>query len=87
MVRDLGGTIKAEGADLGVLMTFAEPARKMVEAAAAQWIADVGIESYPKLQLWTIGQYFAGVKPDLPQMVGFAKAPRHKPVERQVRLW
>ena len=89
MVRDLGGTMGAEGADLGVLITLVEPTRKMIEAAAIYGIIKVSeLEFCPKVQIWTIRQYFGGVPPKLPQMIGLAKAPKQRMVTagRQARL-
>ena len=55
MVRDLGGTMDAEGADFGILILLVKPTSKMVEAAAkyGQFSTPTG-SAYDKLQIMTI---------------------------------
>lgn len=78
MVRDLGGTMDAEHADMGVLILLAKPTRKMVEAAAKYGLFQTPLNEYPKLQIWTIQQYFSGVLPRLPSLADYSKAPRSR---------
>lgn len=90
LVRDLGGTMDTEGSDFGILTLLAEPTRKMTEAAAkyGQFSTPVG-NIYDQLQIWTIRQYFADVRPRLPALADFlAKAPRQRTgaAGRQTRL-
>ena len=89
MVRDLAGAMETAGADLGVFLCLAEPTKGMIREAASHGTYSLGeFESCPKVQIWTIKQHFAGVPPNLPPMVGMAKAPkqRMKTVGRQVKL-
>lgn len=88
MVRDLAGTMESEGADLGVFITLVEPTKGMREVAAvgSLKLGEFG-ESYPKMQIWTVSDYFAGRRPKLPPLVGMAKAPRQRTAAgRQARL-
>ena len=87
MVRDLVGTVESEGADLGVFIMLAEPTKGMKETAAVGMYQLGEFESYPKVQIWTISDYFAGRQPKLPPLVGMAKAPKQKVLAgRQARL-
>ena len=78
MVRDLGGTIDAERAEMGVLITLAQPTQKMIEAASKYGLFQTSWESCPKLQIWTIQDHFAGRLPRLPLLVAYTKASRSK---------
>ena len=77
MVRDLVGTLRNEKAELGVFVCLKDPTRKMKEAAATAGMFETPFgESYPKLQIYTISDYFNGVRPNLPSLADFVKAPR-----------
>ena len=77
MVRDLVGTLRNEKAELGVFVCLKEPTRKMKEAAATAGMFETPFgESYPKLQIYTISDYFNGIRPNLPSLADFVKAPR-----------
>ena len=68
MVRDLRGTVEREGAELGVLITLHEPTRGMVEEAnhSGSWVHPSNGQSYPRVQLLSVPELFAGRKPNLP---------------------
>ena len=77
MVRDLVGTLKNEKAELGVFVCLKNPTRKMKEAAATAGMFETPFgDSYPKLQIYTISDYFNGLRPNLPSLADFIKAPR-----------
>ena len=77
MVRDLVGTMGSEEADLGIFVCLRKPTRKMKEAAAKAGTFETPLgESYPKLQIYTISDHFNGIKPNLPSLADFVKAPR-----------
>ena len=78
MVRDLGGTMEAESANMGILVLLVEPTRKMKEAAAKHGLFSTPLTDYPKLQIWTIREYFDGIMLRLPSLADFAKAPKSK---------
>lgn len=89
MVRDLIGTMDSEKAELGVFVCLREPTRKMKEAAATAGIFETPFgEQYPKLQIYTISDYFKRIKPNLPSLADFIRAPRSEtePKGKQITL-
>lgn len=66
-VRDLRGTIEREKAEIGVLISIAEPTRNMREdAAAAGFYTSAFGTKHPRLQLLTIEQLLGGKGIDMP---------------------
>ncbi len=81
MIRDLKGTLEREGAAAGVFLTLAEPTREMRREAAAAGFFETAFGSHPKLQILTIAELLAGMRPDLPAHgsgEGFRQAPRER---------
>ena len=89
MVRDLIGTMDSEKTELGVFICLREPTRKMKEAAAKAGIFETPLgEKYPKLQIYSILDYFncenflhcfAKTKKDSNfKLEDFVKAPKSK---------
>ena len=77
MVRDLIGTMGSENAELGVFICLRESTRKMKEAAAKAGIFETPLgQKYPKLQIYSISDYFNGIMPKLPSLADFVKAPK-----------
>lgn len=69
-VRELVGTLESEGALLGVLITMdADSVTSGAISALATGTVQIGDTNYPKLQLFTIEDYYAGRRPDLPLML------------------
>jgi len=66
MVRDLVGTVTRENATFGVLITLHNPTKGMLDESVSHGIVDVGVHQFPKIQIWTISDYFNGKKPNLP---------------------
>jgi DNA modification methylase len=67
MVRDLVGTVAREKADIGVLITMAEPTGPMVkEAASAGFYASPMGGKHAKIQILTIAKLLAGKGIDYP---------------------
>jgi DNA modification methylase len=67
MVRDLGGTVAREKAELGVLITFTKPTRPMeTEAADAGFYVSPMGGRHPRIQVLTIEQLLAGKGIDYP---------------------
>ena len=66
-VRDLRGTIEREGAEIGVLISIAEPTKSMREDAAAAgfYTSPMGTK-HPRLQLLTVRQLLDGKTIDMP---------------------
>jgi len=83
-VRDLRGTIERESVAIGVLISLDKPTRPMeVEAASAgRYESKMWGQKYPRLQLLTIKELFAGKKIDMPPIrqlgATFKKAERHR---------
>lgn len=71
MVRDLKGTVERERASIGLFVTLEEATKEMaLEAATAGlYHSDLWNRDYPKLQILSIRQLLAGVKPELPPSV------------------
>lgn len=67
MVRDLRGTVEREAAQLGVLVTLAEPSPKMVSEAASAGYVTTAQGRFPRLQIVTVRALLDGVRPDMPR--------------------
>lgn len=79
MVETLIATIARENAPIGVLLMLAEPSREMRRRAAAAGLYRDGIdETFPKLQILTIADLFAGKRPRIPNVdrAAFRRAER-----------
>ncbi len=55
-VRDLRGTMERENAEIGVLLSFDTPTRKMKSEAAAAGFYDSVWGKHPRMQLLTVGE-------------------------------
>ena len=62
MVRDLRGVVEREKAAIGVFLTLEPPTKDMrTEAASAEFYRSEGFSrSYPRIQILTIAELFAG---------------------------
>src|SRR5580700_404154 len=66
MVRDLAHVVDREKAKIGVFITLAEPTKPMqIEAVKAGYF-ETPYGKYPKIQILTIAELFAGKKPNIP---------------------
>lgn len=67
-VRDLAGTVEAQKAAMGVLITNQPITKGMTEAAqmSGSYVHPLTGASYPKVQIATIGDLLAGKKPAMP---------------------
>lgn len=86
MVRDLKGVMEREKAEIGIFVCVIQPTREMErEAAAAGVYVDPGTgQQYPRLQIYTLAEYFAGLRPKVPMLnrqIGYKKAGRADPTE------
>lgn len=86
MVRDLKGVMEREKAEIGIFVCVIQPTREMErEAAAAGVYVDPGTgQQYPRLQIYTLAEYFAGLRPKVPMLnrqMGYKKAGRADPTE------
>ena len=66
MVRELAQVVNREKAMMGVLICLAEPTGPMKKEAIGEGFYKTEYGEYPKLQILTVGQLFAGQKPDMP---------------------
>jgi hypothetical protein len=68
MVRDLLGTVQAQRAEMGLLITLERPTRGMEEAArhSGTFIWPVNHQPYPVVQLLTVGDLLKGQRPHMP---------------------
>jgi DNA modification methylase len=67
-MRDLLGTVQTQKAEMGVLITMAEPTRGIIDAAAhaGSYVWPINGESFPKIQIITVADLLAGKKPRMP---------------------
>lgn len=66
MVRDLKGVLDREKAPIGVFLTLEPPTRPMEKEAASAGFYTLGERQYPRLQIITVEQALAGMKPAIP---------------------
>lgn len=92
-VRDLRGTVEREKAEMGVLVTLAEPTRGMVDEAnhAGNYLWPVTGQTtgtlFPRIQLLTIRELLAGEKAKMPPpLMPYVQAARHVPPVDQPTL-
>lgn len=90
-IRDLRGTVEREGAIAGLFLTLAEPTRDMTREAAAAGTVEIPFAHRPvgRIQIYTIAELLAGMRPDLPGLgrhEGFKRAPREKRAGQQGAL-
>jgi site-specific DNA-methyltransferase (adenine-specific) len=90
MVRDLKGVIEREKAPIGIFICAVNPTREMEkEAAAAGVYEGVDGRTYPRLQIYTLAEYFAGLRPKVPlldRQAAYKKAARDDGASRQGSL-
>jgi site-specific DNA-methyltransferase (adenine-specific) len=80
MVRDLKGVLDREKAPMGIFLSLAKPTQPMIAEAASAGLYDTGYGKFPKIQIVTIHDLFAGKKPQLPfgHSEGFKKAAKEQ---------
>ena len=66
MIRDLGHVVDREKAKIGVFVTLAEPTAPMKKEAVKAGFYETEFGRYPKIQILTIADLFAGKKPQMP---------------------
>lgn len=80
MVRDLKGVVEREKAPIGIFICAVMPTRDMErEAAAAGVYEGADGRTYPRLQIFTLAEYFQGLRPKVPlldRQAGYKKAGR-----------
>ncbi|MGA3094353.1 MAG: DNA methyltransferase [Dehalococcoidales bacterium] len=80
MVRDLIGTVKKEGAAIGLLITLKKPTAGMLADAvhSEPYYSELWDKSYPSIQIRTVGELLAGKGFDLP--------PTENPMKKASRI-
>jgi len=88
MVRDLGHVVDREKAKIGVFITLAEPTGPMKTEAVKAGFYETPYGKYPKLQILTIEELFAGKQPNIPLVdpSGFKRAARESSGETNLDL-
>jgi site-specific DNA-methyltransferase (adenine-specific) len=83
-IRDLRGTVEREHAVAGLFLTLAEPTREMKREAAAAGTVEIPFahRPVPRIQIYTIAELLAGMRPDLPGL-GRHEGFRRAAVERR----
>ena len=78
-VRDLVGTTDSEKAAFGIFICMKKPTKKMLEAAVKGGIYTTPLGGqYQRIQIYTIEDYFNGLKPNIPDIVDNMKAQKQK---------
>lgn len=72
------GAMTKHKCELGVFLTTAKPTKPMMDTAAKSGFVKMAGFQYPKLQILTLDDYFAGKRPILPSVNITFKAARHK---------
>ncbi len=76
MVRDLKGTVECEGAGFGIFVCVREPTSEMKKEAASGGMTQTPLGTeHPKIQIYTIMDYFDGRLPNLPQISNIMQVP------------
>lgn len=83
-------TLDREEAPIGILVCVIKPTREMErEAAAAGVYERADGRTYPRLQIYTLAEYFAGLRPKVPlldRQAAYKKAARDDGEGRQGSL-
>jgi site-specific DNA-methyltransferase (adenine-specific) len=66
MIRDFAHVIEREEAKIGVFITLAPPTDPMLREAVKMGMYETEYGKYPRLQIFSIGELFAGAKPQIP---------------------
>jgi site-specific DNA-methyltransferase (adenine-specific) len=79
-VRDLAGVVSREKAAIGLLLTLAEPTKNLTSEAASLGLFKMKNTetSYPKIQIFSVTDFFNGRKPVIPDVRGTLKTAQKK---------
>lgn len=89
-VRDLIGTVETQRAQMGVLITMAEPSRGVADAAnhGGVYTWPVNGQTFPRVQVVTVADLLAGRRPRMPQLLlPYVSATRAVPEAVQMGLF
>ena len=65
-MAELKGVMEKENAVFGILITVHKPTDGMLRETSITGLVDVGLHHFPKIQIWTISNFFSGIMPKLP---------------------
>lgn len=87
MVRDLKGVIEREKSPIGIFICAVNPTREMEREAAAAGVYEAADgRTYPRLQIFTLAEYFQGLRPKVPlldRQAAYKKAVREDDSAKQ----
>ena len=89
-VRDLVGTVDTQRAQMGVLITMAEPTRGVLDAAnhGGTYTWPVNGQTFPRVQVVTVAELLAGHRPSMPPlMLPYIQASRAQAPTPQMDLF
>lgn len=66
MIRDLAHVVDREKAKIGIFITLADPTKPMNTEAVKTGYYETPFGKYPKIQIITIEELFAGKKSNIP---------------------
>ncbi|MCD6594143.1 site-specific DNA-methyltransferase [bacterium] len=84
-VRDLKGVIERENAEMGLLLALINPTKGMLSeaASAGRYQMPEVSRTYPKIQIFTVEDYFKGIRPDIPDVSETLKKAKRIKRERE----
>jgi DNA modification methylase len=70
-VRDLSGTVETQKAQMGVLITTAEPTQGVLDAVnhGGTYTWPVNGQTYPRIQVVTVADLLHGIRPNMPPLM------------------
>jgi len=70
-VRDLIGAVEAQQAQIGILVTLANPTKSVIDAAthSGVWTHPVTGQTFPRVQVISVADLLAGRRPCTPQLI------------------
>ncbi|MFL6856536.1 MAG: DNA methyltransferase [Allosphingosinicella sp.] len=85
MVREFRGVLERESAEMGLFICLHPPTDEMTREAGEAGFVNTAQGRKPKLQIVSIKEWFAGVRPDLPhapqlEIAAFSRRKRRPPV-------
>lgn len=87
MVRDLKGVIEREKSPIGIFICAVNPTREMEREAAAAGVYEAADgRTYPRLQIFTLAEYFQRLRPKVPlldRQAAYKKAVREDDSAKQ----
>jgi len=90
MVRDLGGTVTTQKAEMGILITNGPATRGMIDEAnhAGSYKHAYYDQTYPRIQIITVNDLLSGTKPSMPpSILPYIQALRAKTPADQASLF